>query len=127
VATKQAANTSRGTSSSSNTVDNDDDRGLTVAQANFERNFEIERAQSEQQRKSMADYYAHKQKSIGTKLDRDIHKTVSDPVLMDAHSEGYKEKPSVGDHLLWKPTLQDRFELVDILFGKKTKDGPARK
>lgn len=76
------------TANSSETVDypetsatenNDNDRGLTPAQARFERDQEQERLRREE----LASYYDAKNKSIGRKWDQDCYKACQDPHLLD--------------------------------------------
>ena len=107
---------------------NDRDPGLTVARANFENSGgEVERVQGEQQRKDMAEFYAKKQKSVGTQLDRDIYRTVNNPELMDAHSEGYRGPVPIPAHPLVVPTLQDRMNKLEEVYGDKSRKGHDRR
>ncbi|GAB7344784.1 hypothetical protein MBLNU457_3249t1 [Dothideomycetes sp. NU457] len=100
------------------TEDNDNDRGLTPAQARFERDQEQERLRREEYEGKMASYYKAKEKDLGRQLDVDIWTAVNDPELLDRHSRGYRGPPPIPTHPNPPPNFRDKMESMHEFFGK---------
>jgi len=118
------------TAASSETVDypetsaaenNDNDRGLTQAQAKFERDQEQERLRQEEFDRAIGSYYSGKNTAVGGQLQRDIHTAIGnpDPKYMDSHTPGYRGPvpvPTLPKNPL--PDIMVRMAKVAEVFGQ---------